>query len=142
MFRWLVTQQQARPLRPPDDPEPSTPRARSGSVPSWRRAAAFRSARIQAAFRKRPAGYCDGPHQHSRQVDLPTIADANAYANPGGAEAHAGARTVIPVAIASALDITLARRIAVRIPDNHPTAAAGAIASPIIVADHSDWLHE
>src|ERR1700716_1223566 len=74
-------------------------------------------------------------------IDLPAIvADANAYAwRP---EADAAARTVVPIPIATALDISLARRIVVGIVDNHAAAATGVIATAVLIADHADWLHE
>jgi len=68
-------------------------------------------------------------------VNLPAIADTNANAYAGGPEADAGARTVVPIAIAAALDVSLARRIIVGIFDNHAAPAAGAIATSVLIAD-------
>ncbi len=68
-------------------------------------------------------------------VDLPAIADTDANAYAGGPEADAGARTVVPITIATALDVSLARRIIVGIFDDHAAAAAGAIATPVLIAD-------
>src|SRR5882757_2939399 len=74
-------------------------------------------------------------------IDLPAIvADANAYA--GCPEADAAARTIVPIPIATALDISLARRIVIGILDNHAAAAAGVIATSVLIADHADWLQD
>ena len=77
-----------------------------------------------------------------RSVDLPAIAaDADPNAHAGCPDA-AGARTVVPIVVAAALDISLARRIIVGITDDHAAAAAGPIATSVFVADHANGLHQ
>src|SRR3954469_14639630 len=74
---------------------------------------------------------------------LPAIvADADADTHAGGPEADAGARTVIPVPIAALLDISLARRVIVRILHDDAAATAGPITLSILVADQANLLHE
>jgi hypothetical protein len=76
-------------------------------------------------------------------VALPTIvADAHTNADARRPEADAGTRTVIPVTIGTALDVSLARCVIVRIPDNDAAAATAAIASSVITTDHTHGLHE
>jgi hypothetical protein len=76
-------------------------------------------------------------------IDLPAIAaDTDAHAYAGRPEADAGTRTVIPITIAAALDVSLPRGIIVGILDDHAAAAAGLIATSVITADHADRLHE
>src|SRR5258707_5951212 len=76
-------------------------------------------------------------------ASLPTIvADAHANAHAGCPDSDAGTRTVIPVTIGAALDISLTRCITVGIPDDHAAAAAGPIASSVIVTDHAHRLHQ
>jgi hypothetical protein len=76
-------------------------------------------------------------------VDLPTIVvDAYTNADARRPEADAGPRTVIPTTIGAALDVSLARRIIVGVSDNHAAAAAGAIASSVLVTDQANLLHE
>src|SRR5260370_4088866 len=76
-------------------------------------------------------------------ASLPTIvADAHANAHAGCPDSDAGTRTVIPVTIGAALDVSLTRCITVRIPDDHAAAAAGPIASSVIVTDHAHRLHQ
>lgn len=76
-------------------------------------------------------------------ADLPTIvADAYTNADARCPEADAGTRTVIPVTIGTALDVSLARCVIVRVPNDHAAAAASAIASSLIITDHPHSLHE
>src|SRR6266436_7864161 len=76
-------------------------------------------------------------------VGLPAIvADADAHAHAGGPEADAGTRTVIPVTIAAAFDVTLARHVIVGIPNDHAAAATGAIASTAVITDQPNWLQQ
>src|SRR5258708_11404280 len=70
------------------------------------------------------------------------VAAAHANAHAGSADCDAGTRTGIPATIGAALDVSLARCVTVRIPDDHAAAAAGAIASSVIVADHAHRLHQ
>ena len=73
-------------------------------------------------------------------VGLPAIvADAHAHAHAGGPEADAGTRAVIPVTIATAFDVTLARQVIVGIPNDH-AAAATAKASTAVITDQPNWL--
>src|SRR4051812_20082530 len=75
--------------------------------------------------------------------DLPAIvADAYTDANARRPETDAGTGTIIPITIATALDVSLARRIIVGIPDDHAAAPAGLIAASIVVTDQADLLHE
>src|SRR5882757_7235980 len=74
---------------------------------------------------------------------LPTIVadtDTNAYTRCP--EADAGARAVIPITIAAALDVSLARRITVGVPDDHAAAAACTIASSVLITDHANLLQQ
>src|SRR3984893_12386436 len=78
-----------------------------------------------------------------KSVALPTIvADAYYNADARRPEADAGTRTVIPVTIGTALDVSFARCVIVRVPDDHAAAAASAIASSVITTDHTHGLHE
>jgi hypothetical protein len=52
------------------------------------------------------------------------------------------ARTVIPITIAAALDVSLARHIIIRIFHHDTTAAAGPIALAILVTDQANPLHK
>src|SRR6266480_766397 len=76
-------------------------------------------------------------------VDLPAIvidADTDAYARRP--EADAGTRTLVPITVVTALDISLARRVTVGIPDDHTAAAAGPITASVLVADHANRLRQ
>src|ERR1700730_17173934 len=78
-----------------------------------------------------------------KSVALPTIvADAYSNADARRPEADAGTRTVIPVTIGTALNVSLARCVIVRVPDDHAAAAASAIAPSVIITDHAHRLHE
>ena len=71
-------------------------------------------------------------------VGLPAIV-ADAHAHAGGPEADAGKRTVIPVTMAAAFDVTLTRHVIVGVPNDH-AAAATAIASTAVITDQPNWL--
>src|SRR5258705_1050747 len=74
--------------------------------------------------------------------DLPAIAsDTDTHAHTRRPEADAGTRTVVPIVVAAALDVALARRIIVGIPDDHAAAAAGPITAPILIADQANRLY-
>jgi len=75
---------------------------------------------------------------------LPTIVadtDTNAYTRCP--EADAGARAVIPITIAAALDISLAGRVVVIgvALDDNATAAIRPVAAPVFIADGPDLLY-
>jgi hypothetical protein len=76
-----------------------------------------------------------------KQLNSPAV-DTDAHAHPWRIKSDAATRTVIPVAIGAALDISLTRRITVRVPDNHAATAVSAITSPALIADHANRLHE
>jgi hypothetical protein len=75
-------------------------------------------------------------------VGLPAIvADTHAHAHAAGPEADAGTRTVIPVTMAAAFDVTLTRHVIVGVPNDH-AAAATTIASTAVITDQPNWLQQ
>src|SRR6266566_119608 len=79
-----------------------------------------------------------------RVADLPAVVvDADADAHAGSPESDAGPGAIVPIAIAAALDVALARRIiTIGIANDHAAAAAGAVASAVVVTDQSNLLHQ
>src|SRR6185295_18643283 len=69
---------------------------------------------------------------------LPARTDADTDPHAGRANADADTRAVI--VIAAALDVALARRVAVGILYDHAARAALAPATAVFVADHADVL--
>src|SRR6266850_3440864 len=91
---------------------------------------------------RRPASIPFSTGSSAGSVDLPAIAsDTDTHAHTRRPEADAGTRTVVPIVVAAALDVALARRIIVGIPDDHAAAAAGPITAPILIADQANRLH-
>src|SRR3954453_10284757 len=76
-----------------------------------------------------------------KHVNSPAV-DTDAHAHPWRIKSDAAPRTVTPVAIGAALDISLTRRITIRVPDNHAAPAVSAITSPALISDHANRLHE
>src|ERR1700676_4800249 len=75
-------------------------------------------------------------------TDLPTVvADANTNAHAGSPKSDAGTRTIIPVTIAAAFDVTLARHVIIGIPNDHAAPATAAIAS-VLITDHANRLQQ
>src|SRR5436190_17318660 len=68
------------------------------------------------------------------------VAKANAYSRRP--EADARTRSIIPIAIAAPVVVSLAWRVAVGIANDHAAVAAAVVASSILVTDRTNRLHE
>src|SRR5690349_1136823 len=74
---------------------------------------------------------------------LPAVViDANSYADAWCADAYAGARTVVPVAIGATLVIAVTRHSGVGVTHDHARAAMGTIAIAGVIADQPNLLNE
>jgi hypothetical protein len=77
---------------------------------------------------------------HEMATLLAVNANPDAYARCP--EADASTRTVIPVMIAAALNVSLARSIIIRIFHDNAAPATGPIASAILVTDQANLPHK